>query len=109
MRILIKEAENKDARRIISQLLTSDIKQINSYEAVHGAILGDHYHKETTEWFYVIRGSMKYNNKTIVKKGDLFVVEPPERHSLKVLSDKVTFVTFLSRAYKNEDTDIWKD
>ena len=109
MKILIKEAENKDARRIISQLLTSDIKQINSYEAVHGAILGDHYHKETIEWFYVIRGSMKYNNKQIVKKGDIFVVEPPERHTLKVLSDKATFLTFLSKPYTLENTDIWTD
>lgn len=108
MKRLTPEFQNKDSRRILTQLLTTkDIKQINVYEANHGAILGNHFHKETVEYFYITRGTMIYNDRLIVRRGDFFVVYPPERHSLKVLSDKSTFLTFLTRPFSQENSDIY--
>ena len=107
MKFLKPEFVNSDNRRILSQLVTSDFKQVNIYEATHGSILGNHFHKETVEYFYIIKGSLEYNDKAIVKKGDLFVVEPPEKHWLKVISDKATFMTFLTKPYKLESPDIY--
>lgn len=107
MQFLEPEFENKDSRRILTQLLTDNIKQVNVYEANHGAELGNHFHKETIEYFYVIRGSMEYNGKKIVKKGDLFYPELGERHTVKVLSDKATFMTFLTKPYDKENPDIY--
>ena len=106
MKFLNHEFKHHDKRRILTQLLTSDIKQINTYEAVHGAILGDHFHKETIEYFYILSGVLIYNNKKILKKGDLFVVEPEEKHSLLVKSDKAVFMTFLTKPYTKENPDI---
>ena len=108
MKRLVPEYSDKESRRILTQLFTARVEQVNVTEAPHGAILGNHFHKSTKEYFYVIRGSMKYNNKEMLKKGDLFMVEPHERHTLKVLSDKATFITFLSEPYNVDSPDLHK-
>jgi len=100
------EFEHEDSRRKLTQLLTQDIKQINVYEAKHGAELGNHFHKETFEYFYIIRGTIKYNSSAIMKKGDIFCPDLGEMHTLQVLSDKATFMTFLTKPYSKENTDI---
>jgi len=107
MKLLKIEFQHKDKRRTLTQLLTADIKQVNVYEAHHGEELGNHFHKETIEYFYILSGSMKYNNKQILKKGDIFHPELGERHTVKVLSDKATFMTFLTKPYDKETPDIY--
>ncbi len=109
MKFLKPEHKSHDTRRTIIQLLTADIKQINVYEAFHGSTLGNHFHKETTEYFYIMSGCLIYNMKNILRKGDLFIVEPNEKHSLTVKSDKATFMTFLTKPYTLEKPDIWKE
>lgn len=106
MNRLEPEFVHKDQRRVLTQLLTEDIKQINVYEANYGAELGNHFHMETIEYFYIIRGSLVYNNNTIIKRGDLFYPDLMESHTLKVISDKATFMTFLTKAYNKEEPDI---
>lgn len=105
------EYTHKDHRRQLSQLLTADLKQINSYEANKGARLGDHYHKITYEYFYITKGSfiLEVNNKSqIVTRKSLFVIEPNERHTLECLSPTGSFLTFLTKTYTKEDTDTYK-
>ena len=108
MKFLKAEFKHQDLRRSVVQLLTADIKQINIYEANYGAELGNHFHKETLEYFYIIRGVLKYNNKGTAKRGDLFFPDLKEKHTLKVLSDKATFMTFLTKPYNKENPDVWK-
>lgn len=107
VQFLQPEFSHKDKRRTITQLLTSNIKQINVYEANHGAELGNHFHKETNEYFYIVRGSLKYNNQITLKKGDIFYPELGEKHTLKVVSDKATFMTFLDKSYSQENPDTY--
>ena len=98
MKSLSSEFVHKDHRRSLSQLLTKDIKQVNFYESHRGAILGDHYHKITNEYFYITKGSFILDvngNKQIVANGSFFVVEPNERHILECLSLTGSFFTFL--------------
>lgn len=106
MRSLVEEATHQDHRRSITQLLTADIKQVNVYDAKKGAKLGGHYHKETTEYFYIVRGSVIYNESRIFETGDLFVVHPEEMHTLKCITD-TKLMTFLSKPYSEGDKDIW--
>ena len=106
MKFLKPEFEHKDNRRTLTQLLTTDIKQVNVYDANHGAELGNHFHKETIEYFYIVRGTLEYNSNKIVKKGDLFYPDLGERHTVKVLSDKATFMTFLTKPYNKQEPDI---
>ena len=108
MRILQPEFEHKDGRRILTQLLTADIKQVNFYIAIKGASLGNHYHKSTTEYFYLIEGEIIYNDLSIVGPETLFVVEPNENHTLVCLTD-VKLMTFLTKPYTREEPDIWKN
>jgi len=107
LNLLKPEIEHKDNRRSLTQLLTANIKQVNVYEANHGVELGNHFHKQTIEYFYIVRGSLEYNNKVILKKGDIFYPDLGEMHVLKVISDKATFMTFLTKPYDNERPDIY--
>ena len=107
MKALVEESLHDDERRRITQLFTATINQVNVYDAKKGASLGDHYHKETTEYFYIVRGTVIYNGERIFETGDLFVVYPQEMHTIKCLTD-TKFMTFLSRPYKEDDKDIWK-
>ena len=106
MNFLEPEFQHRDNRRSLVQLLTADIKQVNIYEANHGAELGNHFHKETIEYFYIVRGSLEYNGRKILKKGDLFYPDLGEKHTVKVISDKATFMTFLTKAYNSQEPDL---
>jgi len=101
------EFKHSDNRRTLTQLLTESVKQVNVYEANHGAELGNHFHKETLEYFYIVRGVLKYNGHQVVKKGDIFYPELGEKHTLKVVSDKATFLTFLTKPYSKENPDTY--
>lgn len=107
MKVLVEEAIHEDERRRITQLLSAPIKQVQLYEAKKGALLGDHYHKETDEYFFILSGTVSYNRERIFEAGDIFVVYPQEKHALECLTD-TKFMTFLSRPYSNESPDTWK-
>ena len=107
MNVLQPEFEHKDGRRLLQQLFTSDIKQVNYYRAKRGSILGNHFHKETVEYFLVTKGEVLYNENKLFHKGDCFVVNPQEIHTLDCLTD-VDLVTFLTKPYTQKEPDIWQ-
>lgn len=106
MQLLNPEFKHSDARRTLTQLFTFPIKQVNEYHAKKGAILGNHYHKQTTEFFHITKGTLVYNGDRILNKGITFVVKPGEKHCLECLTD-VSMLTFLSKPYTKEDTDTY--
>ena len=111
MKITTAEFTHTDARRKLTQLFTSNVAQVNEYEANRGAILGDHYHKDTYETFYVTRGTAKVtvdDAEFVATRGTLFTVFPNENHVVEVLSHKFNMFTFLSKPYTQENPDIWK-
>ena len=99
------EFEHSDHRRTLKQLFTGDVAQVNLFYAKEGVVLGDHFHKETKEYFHILRGSVIYNDEQVVSKGQTFRVDPNERHKIECLSD-VVMMTFLSKPYKKENPDI---
>ena len=107
MKLLSEEFSHEDSRRKITQLFTADIKQVNVYEAKKGSILGNHYHKETIEYFYIMRGSVIYNEGRVFETGDLFVVYPQEIHKIECVTD-TKLMTFLTKPYSEKEPDIWK-
>lgn len=106
MELLSPEFQHKDLRRTLTQLITDDIKQVNLYEAKKDAILGNHYHKDTTEYFYIIRGSVTYNDCEVINPGMMFKVSPPEKHLIRCLTD-VKLMTFLTKPYDKKEPDLW--
>ena len=81
----------KDKRGIIVDLIQNEkINSITLITLKKGSIRGNHYHKKTWQWNYVLSGEMrlitKVKNKKIskilLKAGDLAVTFPNERHAL---------------------------
>jgi mannose-6-phosphate isomerase-like protein (cupin superfamily) len=80
----------KDKRGVIIDLLQKEkINSITYITIRKGAVRGNHYHKKTYQWNFIISGKMKLisrkkNIKKIVvlKKNDLCLSEPMEHHAL---------------------------
>tara|TARA_B100000029_G_C17539590_1_gene946153 strand:- start:62 stop:436 length:375 start_codon:yes stop_codon:yes gene_type:complete len=86
----------RDNRGLIIDLLEK--KKINAITYItqrKGKIRGNHFHKKTIQWNYLIKGKIKIVakkfNKTIKKrilsKGDLVVTEAKESHAIIALKD----------------------
>lgn len=107
MKLLMPEFEHKDVRRNLTQLFTAPIQQVNFYQARKNSVLGDHFHKETIEYFFITKGTIMYNQESILNKGSLFVVHPEENHKIECLTD-VSLMSFLTKPYSAESPDQWK-
>ena len=93
----------KDARGELTQLVHTGYEQFNVLESNKGVIRGGHYHKVSTEAFFVIRGSVEVGyymlkdapsegndmpagaeneKKVTFNQGDFFEVTPFTVHSM---------------------------
>lgn len=72
------------------------IKEMNYIQSKAGSIRGGHYHKQTTELFFIIDGLIHVTISNLqgdvqksvdVSKGDIFIVDPFEVHTFQVLKD----------------------
>lgn len=107
MKLLYPEFSHIDSRRMLQQLITANIKQVNYYKAHPGAVLGDHFHKETVEYFFVASGKVAYNDEQVMGPGDFFAVYPEENHKLECITE-VELLTFLTKEFDKEKPDLWK-
>lgn len=95
-----------DKRGLIKGILNDVlIKQCNYCETKAGSIRGGHYHKKTTEYFYIIDGvievSIGEDKKFIARSGDSFCVQPRQMHLFKIKEDS-RWINFLT----NNEQDI---
>ena len=86
----------RDHRGVIIDLLEKEkINAITYITQKKGKIRGNHFHKKTIQWNYLIKGKIKLiakrkNRKikiTILSKGDLVVTSIKESHAIKALKD----------------------
>jgi quercetin dioxygenase-like cupin family protein len=105
--ILKPEFHHWDSRRTLTQVFTARTEQVNFYQAKRGAVLGDHFHKRTSEYFLVTRGLIRYNGDQYLGKGMAFVVHPGENHTIECITG-VSLVSFLTEPYDPKDPDICK-
>ena len=117
LKLLEPEFTHSDSRRILTQLVTDNIKQVNSYQVNKGCILGNHYHKDTNEYFYITKGSFalfmhpcgsKKAISRILNKQSFFVARSGYVHSLEALTNG-EFLTFLTKPFDQKEPDIWQD
>lgn len=69
-----------------------------------GAVRGNHYHKLTTQYTYILSGRLTYYSKSIggdqptdvftAVAGDMIISEPLEIHAMKSGTDGCTFIAF---------------
>ena len=87
---------HKDKRGIIIDLLEK--KKINAITYItqkKGKVRGNHFHKKTIQWNYLVKGKIKIvtkkNNNSIKRmtltKGDLVVTSFNESHAIKAITD----------------------
>ena len=65
--------------------------------SARGAVRGNHYHRETTQYTYILSGECRYYSQkpgetaeqVTVVKGDLVVSPPMESHAFEALEDSV--------------------
>ena len=102
MKITHPICAHKDLRGEITDVMVKEpIEYVTVITSLKGASRGHHYHKETIQRVYVLRGRLKALSQfpdapvqtAIIEEGDLLLSEPFERHALTALEDS-TFVVF---------------
>jgi len=105
-----------DRGKLIEVLLNIGYKQMNHVITKKGVTRGNHYHKTTREFFYIIRGkiivtvtNVKTNNTTrfTASPSDCFIIEPYENHTVEFLED-TEWIVLLSENFNAENPDIHK-
>jgi len=98
MEIQQKPVNFEDERGSIRDILTHDsIQHLTVITSKKGAVRGHHYHKETTQYEYVVSGSLKILSQkpgeevvaTIAGPDSLISHDPMEAHALIALEDTI--------------------
>ena len=112
------ETSFRDERGEIADLIENEnINSVTFLSFVKGAVRGNHYHKQTTQWNYVISGQIKLVSQfpgeqimeTVMELGELTVSKPNERHALVALEDSRLLVfTKGPRGGKEYESDTFR-
>ena len=107
-----------DERGSITDILTNEeVDAITIITFKKGAVRANHYHKETTQWNYVLSGTIEAAvqkiNETkemgVLATGDLIVSEPNEIHAFRALEDSTLLIlTKGPRAGKDYESDTFR-
>ena len=108
----------QDSRGVILDLIAKDnINAVTVVSFVEGAVRGNHYHKKTIQWNYVISGEVLLVSETpgigrierVLKKGDFVVTDKNERHALKGLkASEVLIITKGPRSGEDYELDTFR-
>ena len=107
-----------DARgEIIDLLENENINAVTVITFKKGAVRANHYHKQTTQWNYVISGCIRLvsqmpgapTSEVVMRPGDLVATGPNERHALQGLEDSTLMVfTKGPRGGKEYESDTYR-
>ena len=87
-----------DARGAITDVLDGvPVECVTLLTSRKGSVRGNHYHKKTTQYAYVVRGRFRLFTQRpgqrvrarVVKTGELVVTPPLERHAFVALEDSL--------------------
>ena len=94
----------RDKRGVITDILQRiDIDSITVITSKKGAVRGNHFHKKTTQYAYVLEGKFRMFTQekngeiaqNVVKEGDFITTPPWEKHAFMALEDSVLLACFL--------------
>ena len=118
MKVLNKKCAFEDERGKITDILENEvIEYVTLITSKKGAVRGNHYHKESIQYTFVLKGSLKILAQivegeietTIIKVGDLVFTPPMEKHALIALEDSELLVfTRGPRGGKNYEKDTYR-
>ena len=105
------ESVFSDARGEITDILTKEvIEYVTLITSVEGAVRGNHYHKETFQHIYMLKGRINVLTQkpgaevesVILESGDLVENPPMEAHTMIALEDS-EFMVFTRGPRGGED------
>lgn len=103
----------EDDRGSLNQLVHAGYEQVNVLFSKAGVVRGGHYHKQSTECFFVVDGSVEVTarhdeeeKKYVFRKNDFFQVNPNVIHSMH-FTENCTLVAMYDKCV--ELTDGTKD
>ena len=107
-----------DQRGEITDILDNEkITSITIITFNKGAVRGNHFHKKTTQWNYVLDGKLNYYFqspgkkicKLILNKGDLAISKINQRHAFKGFQkSRVLVLTKGPRSGENYESDTYR-
>ena len=98
MRVVRRRSANSDRRGTITDILDGiPVECVTLLTSRKGAVRGNHYHKKTTQYAYVLEGRFKVFSQRdgrkvdsrVVKTGELVITPPMERHAFVALEDSL--------------------
>lgn len=111
----------KDKRGSIADLFyKKNIHHVAIIKSRPNVCRGDHYHKKTTQWMYITKGSLEYWYKPLgsklkpkmklLKVGDMVETPPYEMHALKIGKNGNEFIVFTvgKRGGKDYENDTFR-
>ena len=104
---------HSDVRGDITDIFYKDnIHHVAVIRSNKGAIRGNHYHKETTQYMLITKGALEYWHKPLgsddepncilLKEGDFMETPPNEIHALNIVEDN-EFVVFTTGTRGGQD------
>ena len=116
--MLIKPVHIDQRGEIIDILTNTDIDSATIVTFNINAIRGNHYHKNTTQWNYVLTGEIDYYSMNMIDRkienrvltaGYLIISPPNIAHALKANQEsKVLILTKGPRSGDNYETDTFR-
>jgi quercetin dioxygenase-like cupin family protein len=89
----------EDLRGSITDLIEQNVNSVTKVTFTTGAVRGNHIHKQTTQWTYVLYGSLiaytEEKGQVVSEKfneGDFFVSLPNSPHAMKSVGDAAILV-----------------
>lgn len=85
-----------DARGMILDVLEDEIiEHVSLITSAAGSVRGNHFHRETHQWLYVLSGALRAVVRApggapverVIRAGDLLFAAPQEQHALEALED----------------------
>lgn len=116
-KIILANAHEDDRGHIIDLLENETINAVTLVTFRSGAVRGNHYHKHTIQWNYLMSGSIRLLTQTgddpvvetVMRPGDFLVTAANERHALVALEDSELMVfTKGPRGGKEYESDTYR-
>jgi len=116
-RIKVKPSFVDERGEIIDLLENESINAVTIVTFKRGAVRGNHYHKETFQWNYLMSGKIRLVTQndgeaaaeTIMRPGDFVLTEPNVRHALVAIEDSALIVLIKGpRSGKDYERDTYR-
>jgi len=118
MKVVHKKSAFEDERGQILDILEDEIiDSVTLISSKKGAIRGNHYHKESVQYTFVLKGRLKLVTEmpgeeirtTVIRAGDLVFTPPMEKHALVAEEDSEFLVlTRGPRGGENYEKDTYR-